>query len=74
MSRHDEIIRLCHMRDHAAEAIAMTHGKQREDIDGDRLLELALVRLSRYATTAKSHDVARLNSSIIARRCGYFSM
>lgn len=45
MSRHDEIIRLCHMRDHAAEAIAMTHGKQREDIDGDRLLELALVRL-----------------------------
>ncbi len=45
MSRHDEIIRLRHMRDHAAEAIAMTKGKQREALDDDRMLELALVRL-----------------------------
>jgi uncharacterized protein with HEPN domain len=45
MSRHDEIIRLRHMRDHAAEAIAMTRGKKRKDLDDDRMLELALVRL-----------------------------
>lgn len=45
MSHHDEVIRLRHMRDHAAEAIAMTRGKTRDDLDDDRMLELALVRL-----------------------------
>ena len=45
MSRHDELIRLRHMRDHAAEAIAMVSGKNRDDLDVDRMLELALVRL-----------------------------
>ncbi len=45
MSRHDELIRLRHMRDHAAEAIAMVSGKNRDDLDNDRMLELALVRL-----------------------------
>ena len=45
MSRHDEMIRLRHMRDYAAEAIALTRGRQREDIEEDRLFELALVRL-----------------------------
>jgi uncharacterized protein with HEPN domain len=45
MSRHDDVIRLRHMRDHAAEAIAMTRRKKRADLDQDRMLELALVRL-----------------------------
>lgn len=45
MSRHDDVIRLRHMRDHAAEAIAMTRRKKRDDLDDDRMLELALVRL-----------------------------
>lgn len=45
MSRHDELIRLRHMRDHAAEAIAMSKGKKRDDLDDDRMLELAPVRL-----------------------------
>lgn len=45
MSRHDEIICLRHVRDHAAEAISMTKGKKRESFDNDRMLELALVRL-----------------------------
>ncbi len=45
MSRHDELIRLRHMRDHAAEAIAITKGRKRDDLATDRLLELALVRL-----------------------------
>jgi uncharacterized protein with HEPN domain len=45
MSHHDEIIRLRHMRDHATEAIDMTRGKRRADLDNDRMLELALVRL-----------------------------
>jgi uncharacterized protein with HEPN domain len=33
------------MREHAAEAIEMTRGKRRKDLDNDRMLELALVRL-----------------------------
>lgn len=45
MSRHDDVIRLRHMRDHVAEAIAMTRRKKRADLDQDRMLELALVRL-----------------------------
>lgn len=45
MSRHDEYIRLRHMCDHAAEAIAKTQGKKRDDLNTDRLLELALIRL-----------------------------
>jgi len=33
------------MLDHAREAIALTQGKTRGDLDSDRLLELALIRL-----------------------------
>jgi hypothetical protein len=33
------------MRDHAAEAVAIARGRSRADLDGDRLLNLALVRL-----------------------------
>jgi uncharacterized protein with HEPN domain len=38
-------VRLDHMLDHAREAITLTHGKTREDLDNDRVLNLALVRL-----------------------------
>jgi uncharacterized protein with HEPN domain len=43
-SRSDRV-RLCHMLDHAREAIALARGKARSDLDSDRLLNLALVRL-----------------------------
>jgi len=33
------------MLDHAREAISLTQGKTRADLDSDRLLELALIRL-----------------------------
>ena len=33
------------MRDHAREALALVAGRQRADLDSDRLLNLALVRL-----------------------------
>jgi uncharacterized protein with HEPN domain len=33
------------MLDHAREAIQMAHGRRREDLDSDRQLNLALVRL-----------------------------
>ncbi|MEW6073713.1 MAG: HepT-like ribonuclease domain-containing protein [Planctomycetota bacterium] len=45
MTRHDDSVRLRHMLDHSREAVATVHERTREDLDQDRLLELALVRL-----------------------------
>ena len=45
MSRHDDLIRLQHMLDHAREAQELVQGKVRNDLDTNRLLELGLVRL-----------------------------
>lgn len=45
MSRRSSDLRLRHMLDHAREAVALAQGKTRADLDNDRLLELALVRL-----------------------------
>ncbi len=45
MSRHDDLIPLSHMLDHALEAVVMCQGVSRADLDVDRKLNLALVRL-----------------------------
>ncbi len=45
MSHRDAAVRLRHMLDHAREAVQMAHGKTRNDLDTDRKLNLALVRL-----------------------------
>ena len=45
MTRHDPLMRVRHMLDHAREALAMVHGRSRADLDADRQLNLALVRL-----------------------------
>ena len=45
MSRRESAVRLRHMLDHAREAVAMTKKKSRGDLDSDRKLNLALVRL-----------------------------
>lgn len=45
MSRHDDEPGQGHMLDHALEAVEMTRGKTRGDLDTDRQLNLALVRL-----------------------------
>ena len=45
MTRHDDRTRLRHMLDHAVEAVEMAHGRERADLDRDRMLELSLVRL-----------------------------
>lgn len=44
MTQHSDTIRLRHMLDHAQEAVAMVGGKDRADLNRDRVLELALVR------------------------------
>ena len=45
MSRHDPSVSLRHMRDHALELVALLHGRSRGDLDSDRMLALAVVRL-----------------------------
>ncbi len=42
--READQIRLRHMLDAAREAVLFTEGKSREDLDGDRLLALALMK------------------------------
>jgi RHS repeat-associated protein len=54
MSKRSSDIRLRHMLDHAREAVAPAEGKTREDLDRDRLLELALVRLLEIVGEAAS--------------------
>ena len=45
MSHHNTSVSLRHMLDHAVEAMDMVKGKTRADLDKDRKLNLALVRL-----------------------------
>ena len=54
MSRHESSVRLRHMLDHAREAVAAAAGKTRDDLDTDRILNLALVRLLEIVGEAAS--------------------
>jgi len=45
MSQRDPRVALEQMRSHATEALAIIAGRKRPDLDNDRLLGLALVRL-----------------------------
>ena len=45
MTRHNDMIRLQHMLDHAKEAVALIAGKGRAELQDNRVLELALIRL-----------------------------
>jgi uncharacterized protein with HEPN domain len=54
MSRHDLFTRVRHMRDHAREAVELAAGRTRADLDRDRVLNLALVRLAEVIGEAAS--------------------
>ncbi|MBI4718451.1 MAG: DUF86 domain-containing protein [Planctomycetes bacterium] len=45
MSRRDDTVSLRHMLDHAQEAMGLLAGRSRDDLEADRTLNLALVRL-----------------------------
>jgi uncharacterized protein with HEPN domain len=45
MSHHEDAVRMRHMLDAAKEAQGLIGGKKREDLDSDRMLGLAVVRL-----------------------------
>ena len=45
MLSEKDAVRLRHMLDYSREAVSLIGGRSREDLDTDRMLELALVRL-----------------------------
>jgi uncharacterized protein with HEPN domain len=45
MSKIDNLTRLKHIRDSAKEALSFVNNRTRQDLDDDRMLSLALVRL-----------------------------
>ena len=45
MTQHNDMIRLQHMLDHSKEAVALIVGKDKAELQHDRVLELALIRL-----------------------------
>ena len=59
MTLHDPVVPVRHMLDHAREAVEMVRGRSRADLDTDRKLNLALVRLVEVigeAATRVPHD------------------
>jgi uncharacterized protein with HEPN domain len=71
MSQHNTSVSFRHMLDHALEAVSMTKGKTRADLDEDRQLNLALVRLleiiGEAATRIPKEDQARYKGYLMAR-------
>ena len=63
MSRHDDRVRLRHMLDHAKEAVDMTTGRLRTDLDADRQLNLALTRLVEIIGEAASRVSQTIRSA-----------
>jgi uncharacterized protein with HEPN domain len=45
MSRRDDTVPMRHMLDHAREIAAMVQGRTRQDLDTNRMFQLALTRL-----------------------------
>ncbi len=45
MSRRDPLVAVQQMRDHGKEALELSEGRSRADLDLDRMFELALTRL-----------------------------
>ncbi len=45
MPPRDDTVRMRHMLDLAREAVGLKEGRSREDLEADRVLALALVRL-----------------------------
>ncbi len=62
-----DFIRVLHMRDAALEALSFTQGKNREDLDHDRKIVLALVKEVRHlnpstgSSSSSSKDVFTVN-------------
>lgn len=58
MSRRDDTVPMRHMLDHAREIVDMLHGRTRQDLDTDRMFQLALTRLVEIIGEAASRVTA----------------
>ena len=58
MTHHDDEICFRHMLDHTREACGLVKGKNRSDLQEDRILELALVRLIEIVGEAAAPKVS----------------
>jgi len=66
MTWHDDRMRLRHMLSHAEEATRMAEGCSREDLDSDRKLNLALVRLMEIVGEAALRVSAEMRARLPA--------
>ena len=54
MSKRNDAVSMKHMLDHAREAVAMVEGRTRDQLERDRMLQLALTRLIEIVGEAAS--------------------
>src|SRR5438552_28992 len=64
MSAHDDSVSLRHMFDFAHEACDLISGRRREDLENDRLLQLALTRLVEITGEAASRVSDKTRASL----------
>ena len=64
MTRHEDEVRLRHIIDHGREAVDMLRGRTRQDLESDRQLNLAIVRLLEIVGEAASRTTAATRSSL----------
>lgn len=64
MSRHDPRVSILQMRDSAREAIAFVRARDRADLDSDRMLSLALLRLLEVLGEAASRVPAHIREQV----------
>jgi len=64
MTQHDDRVRLRHMLDHAKEAVEMLRSRNRADLESDRMLGLAIVRLREIVGEAAARTSAETRRSL----------
>lgn len=64
MSRHEDLLRLKHMRDYAREAVALAGGLTLESFRADRMAQLALIHLVEIVGEAASRVSPATQSAI----------
>jgi len=63
MTRHDPLVRVRHMRDHAQEAIELLGDRTLDELKSDRTVQLALVQLIEIVGEAASQVAPELSEA-----------
>ncbi len=64
MSRHEDLVRLKHMRDYAREAVDLAEGLTLESFKADRMAQLALIHLVEIVGEAASRVSPETRSAV----------